>query len=91
MKIAISKEYVACPLKQRLCGYAIFDVCNRIYSRKRKSSGNRFCLFIYGPGGIFKRQKIGKNSCDTVPLRTKTWTANWFYTLPILRQIATIF
>ena len=43
---------------------------SRRYSRKRKSSRNRFCLFIWGPGRIF-RQKNGTKSPDTVPLSQK--------------------
>ena len=67
MKTAISKEKVACSGS----GQAIFELCNRIFSRKRKSLWNRFCLFLWGPGWIFLGQTNGQNSCDTVPLSTK--------------------
>ena len=40
---------------------------SRIVSRKRKSSQNSFCLFIWGPGGVFFIEECRK-SRDTVPL-----------------------
>ena len=39
---------------------------SRRYSRKRKISRNRFCLFIWGPGRIFLSKNYGQKSRDTV-------------------------
>ena len=41
---------------------------------KRKSSRNRFCLFIWGQGRIFELEKNGRRFRDTVTL-TRSWVA----------------
>ena len=53
----------------RLCEPAIFKLCDRISLQKRKSSQNRFCLFIWGHVKSFKQKNNDQQSCDTIPLR----------------------
>ena len=59
-----------CPRSQGLRRHAIFELCDRISSRKRKNSGNCFCLFIWAQVEYFK-QKNGQKSRDTVPLKRR--------------------
>ena len=33
-----------------MCLHPIFELCDRISSRKRKGSRNRYCLFVWGLG-----------------------------------------
>ena len=62
MKASVSKENFTCPRSCWLRRHAIFELCDRISSRKLKSSRNRFRLFIRGPGRIFYANQWSKIS-----------------------------
>ena len=65
-----------------MSGHTIFDFCNRISAQKRKSSRNRFSLFMAGAQVEFSEQTDrGNKSRDNVPLRAST-----MYTIFMLRR-----
>ena len=68
MKKPLPKEKFSCPQSQQLHRLAIFELCDRISSLKRKKFVKRFLPVHMGPmTNILRKKNYGRNSRDTVP------------------------
>ena len=70
MKISISKEKIGCPCCRCLQGQPIFEICDQIqYLRESEKFRETIFAFSYGAKVESFKQKNGRKSLDTVPLR----------------------
>ena len=78
MKTPLPKEIFACPRSQGLRGHSLFELFDRISSRKWKVRETVFACSCGTHVESFKQKNNGRKSRDTVPL------ASFFYTLYLI-------